>query len=75
MIATSEHPLISMFVDKTIDEEKLPIKMFSYSSCFRKEIGSHGLDERGLFRLHRLIRLSKLLFVSQRILKKCMLSF
>ena len=53
MIATSEHPLISMFVDKTIDEEKLPIKMFSYSSCFRKEIGSHGLDERGLFRLHQ----------------------
>ena len=53
MIATSEHPLISMFFDKTIDEEKLPIKMFSYSSCFRKEIGSHGLDERGLFRLHQ----------------------
>ncbi|MFA5745518.1 MAG: serine--tRNA ligase [archaeon] len=53
MIATSEHPLISMFVDKAIDEEKLPIKMFSYSSCFRKEIGSHGLDERGLFRLHQ----------------------
>jgi seryl-tRNA synthetase len=53
MIATSEHPVISMFVDKVIDEDKLPIKMYSYSTCFRKEIGSHGLDERGLFRLHQ----------------------
>jgi len=53
MIATSEHPVISMFVDRVIDEDKLPAKMFSYSTCFRKEIGSHGLDERGLFRLHQ----------------------
>ncbi len=53
MIATSEHPVISMFVDKVVDEDKLPIKMYSYSTCFRKEIGSHGLDERGLFRLHQ----------------------
>ncbi|MEI8363940.1 MAG: serine--tRNA ligase [archaeon] len=53
MIATSEHPVISLFVDRVIDEEKLPIKMYSYSTCFRKEIGSHGLDERGLFRLHQ----------------------
>jgi len=53
MIATSEHPVISMFVNKVIEEDKLPIKMYSYSTCFRKEIGSHGLDERGLFRLHQ----------------------
>jgi len=53
MIATSEHPVISMFVDRVIDEDKLPIKIYSYSTCFRKEIGSHGLDERGLFRLHQ----------------------
>jgi len=53
MIGTSEHPVISLFIDKTIDEEKLPIKMYSFSACFRKEIGSHGLDERGLFRLHQ----------------------
>jgi seryl-tRNA synthetase len=53
MIATSEHPIISMFSDKVIEEEKLPIKIFGFSSCFRKEIGSHGLDERGLFRLHQ----------------------
>lgn len=61
MIATSEHPLISMFVDKTIDEEKLPIKMFSFSSCFRKEIGSHGLDERGLFRLHQFDKVEQII--------------
>ena len=53
LIATSEHPVISMFVNKVVDEDKLPIKMYSYSTCFRKEIGSHGLDERGLFRLHQ----------------------
>lgn len=53
LIGTSEHPLISMFMNKTIQEENLPIKLYSYTSCFRKEIGSHGLDERGLFRLHQ----------------------
>ena len=53
LIGTAEHPLISMFINKTIDEEKLPIKLFSYTPCFRKEIGSHGIDERGLFRLHQ----------------------
>lgn len=61
LIATSEHPLISMFVDKTIDEEKLPIKIFSFSSCFRKEIGSHGLDERGLFRLHQFDKVEQII--------------
>jgi len=53
LIGTSEHPLIAMFINKVIPEENLPIKMFGYSSCFRKEIGAHGLDERGLFRLHQ----------------------
>jgi len=53
LIGTSEHPLIAMFIDKIIPEKNLPIKMYSYSSCFRKEIGAHGLDERGLFRLHQ----------------------
>lgn len=53
LIATSEHSIISMFSGKTIDEEKLPIKLYSFSPCFRKEIGSHGVDERGLFRLHQ----------------------
>ncbi|HRT02859.1 MAG TPA: serine--tRNA ligase [Candidatus Diapherotrites archaeon] len=53
LIGTAEHSLMAMFSDKVIPEQKLPIKVYSYSSCFRKEIGSHGLDERGLFRVHQ----------------------
>lgn len=64
MIGTSEHPLISMFMDKTISEENLPIKLYSYTSCFRKEIGSHGLDERGLFRLHQFDKIEQVVICS-----------
>jgi len=53
LIGTSEHSLIGRFVDSEVDEKKLPIKHTSYSMCFRKEIGSHGIDERGLFRTHQ----------------------
>jgi seryl-tRNA synthetase len=53
LIGTSEHSLIGRFVDTEINEKDLPIKHTSYSMCFRKEIGSHGVDERGLFRTHQ----------------------
>lgn len=53
MIATSEHPLMGMYMDETIAKEKLPLKFVAYSQCFRKEIGSHGVDEKGLFRVHQ----------------------
>jgi len=53
LIGTSEHSLIGRFVDKEIDFKKLPVKQTSYSMCFRKEIGSHGIDEKGLFRTHQ----------------------
>ena len=53
LIGTSEHSLIGRFVDKEINEKCLPIKHTSYSMCFRKEIGSHGIDEKGLFRTHQ----------------------
>ena len=53
LIATSEHPLIGMFIGKTISKEKLPIKVTGFSACFRKEIGSHGIDEKGLYRTHQ----------------------
>ena len=53
LIATSEHPLIGMFINKIIDKDELPIKITGFSSCFRKEIGSHGIDEKGLFRTHQ----------------------
>jgi seryl-tRNA synthetase len=53
LIATSEHPLIGMFIGKTISKDKLPIKITGFSACFRKEIGSHGIDEKGLYRTHQ----------------------
>ncbi len=53
LIATSEHPMIGMFIGKTIENKDLPIKITGYSACFRKEIGSHGLDEKGLYRTHQ----------------------
>lgn len=53
LIATSEHPIIGMFIDKTLKKEDLPIKLTSYSMCFRKEIGSHGIDEKGFYRTHQ----------------------
>ena len=53
LIGTSEHSLIGRFVGQEISDKKLPILNTSYSMCFRKEIGSHGLDEKGLFRTHQ----------------------
>lgn len=53
LIGTSEHSLIGRFVDQLIPAQKLPIKQTSYSMCFRREKGSHGLDEKGLFRTHQ----------------------
>jgi len=53
MIATAEHPLTAMHMDETFEEKDLPLLYAGYSTNFRKEIGKHGLDERGLFRLHQ----------------------
>src|SRR3989344_8700278 len=53
LIGTSEHPMIGMFINKTIKKDELPIKITGFSTCFRKEIGSHGIDEKGLFRVHQ----------------------
>ncbi len=53
LIATSEHPLIGMFIGATIPKDKLPMKITGFSACFRKEIGSHGIDEKGLYRTHQ----------------------
>jgi len=53
LIGTSEHSLIGRYADQEINEKSLPIKQTSYSMCFRKEIGSHGIDEKGLFRTHQ----------------------
>ena len=53
LIGTSEHSMIGRFKDQMIKKNELPIKMTSYSPCFRKEGGSHGLEERGLYRVHQ----------------------
>lgn len=53
LIGTSEHSMIGRFKDQIIPEEKLPICMTSYSPCFRKEGGAHGLEERGIYRVHQ----------------------
>ena len=53
LIGTSEHSMIGKFKDQIIKKEELPIRMTSYSPCFRKEGGAHGLEERGLYRVHQ----------------------
>ena len=53
LIGTSEHSMIGKFKGQIIDENELPIAMTSYSPCFRKEVGAHGLEERGLYRVHQ----------------------
>ena len=53
LIATSEHPLIGQFVNKTFKKKDIPVKQTAYSMCFRKEIGSHGIDEKGIYRTHQ----------------------
>ena len=53
LIGTSEHSMIGKFKDQIIDEEELPITLTSYSPCFRKEVGAHGIEERGLYRVHQ----------------------
>ena len=53
LIGTSEHSLIGKYKDQIIKENELPITMTSYSPCFRKEVGAHGIEERGLYRLHQ----------------------
>ena len=53
LIGTSEHSMIGRFKDQIVSKEDLPIRMTSYSPCFRKEGGSHGLEERGLYRVHQ----------------------
>ena len=53
LIGTSEHSMIGRFKDQMIKEEELPITLTSYSPCFRKEGGAHGLEERGIYRVHQ----------------------
>ena len=53
LIGTSEHSMIAKFKDQILKESELPITMTSYSPCFRKEVGAHGIEERGVYRIHQ----------------------
>ena len=53
LIGTSEHSMIGRFIDSIVDESKLPLTLTSYSPCFRKEVGAHGIEERGVYRIHQ----------------------
>lgn len=53
LIGTSEHSMIGRFIDQMLDEEELPKTLTSYSPCFRKEKGAHGIEERGVYRIHQ----------------------
>ncbi len=62
LIATSEHPIGALLMNETLTEEELPLKLCGLSACFRKEIGSHGVDTRGLFRVHQFNKIEQFIF-------------
>ncbi|MFO7618718.1 MAG: serine--tRNA ligase [Thermoplasmata archaeon] len=62
LIATSEHPMAAMFMGEIIDEDLLPLKFVGFSPCFRREIGAHGVDTRGLFRMHQFNKVEQFVF-------------
>ena len=62
MIATSEHPICAMHMDQTFDLKELPKKYMGISPCFRKEIGSRGVDTKGLYRVHQFYKIEQFVF-------------
>jgi len=62
LIATSEHPIAAMLMNEVIDEKELPLKFAGLSPCFRKELGSHSIDTRGLFRVHHFNKVEQFIF-------------
>jgi seryl-tRNA synthetase len=62
LIATSEHPLVSMHMDEIMDASKLPIKYCGFSPCFRVEAGAHGKDTKGIFRVHQFYKVEQVAF-------------
>jgi seryl-tRNA synthetase len=62
LIATSEHPIVSMYMNEILKEDELPLKFVGCSPCFRREVGKHGLDERGLFRVHQFNKVEQVVF-------------
>ncbi len=61
LIATSEHPLTAQFMDEVLDEKALPLRFCGYSMCFRREVGGHGIDTKGLFRTHQFNKVEQII--------------
>ena len=64
MIATAEHPLTAMFMNETIPEEQLPLKIVAVSPCFRREVGSHGQSDLGIWRVHQFTKIEQIVFAT-----------
>ncbi|MFA5332709.1 MAG: serine--tRNA ligase [Methanoregula sp.] len=62
LIATSEHPIAAMYQDEIFEEKDLPLRFAGLSQCFRREIGAHGLDTKGLFRVHQFTKIEQFVF-------------
>ena len=62
LIATSEHPLVSMHLDEILDASELPLKYCGFSPCFRVEAGAHGKDTKGIFRVHQFYKVEQVVF-------------
>ena len=64
MIATSEHPLTAMYMQETVPEEHLPIKIVGVSPCFRREVGAHGQSDRGIWRVHQFTKVEQIIIAT-----------
>ena len=62
LIGTSEHPLVALRKDQILEEKELPIKICGVSPCFRKELGSHGRDDKGIFRVHQFNKIEQIVY-------------
>lgn len=62
LIATSEHPLAALYLGEILDEARLPIRLAGVSPCFRREIGGHGVDQKGVFRVHQFQKVEQFVF-------------
>ncbi|MCL6089714.1 MAG: serine--tRNA ligase [Candidatus Thermoplasmatota archaeon] len=62
LISTSEHPIASMYLDETMEENDLPVRLAGISPCFRREAGAHGKDTKGIFRVHQFTKIEQFVF-------------
>jgi seryl-tRNA synthetase len=62
LIATSEHPLAALYLNEILDEDDLPLRLAGVSPCFRREIGGHGVDQKGIFRVHQFHKVEQFVF-------------